>query len=348
MTTNNNSTIPTPTDNMATSNNNIPSTTTDDNIELLTIKLNRKKEKAARFESHHHFLNTCLKDNVIPRNFRMPSRISIGNHDEAFCASWHAKTLKLSRELIQDTISFCNTTITEVKEEIDLLQNTIKQRMNEEEFRAIDDTISLHINSVTSQLERTKNRKFELLKSNSSMTPSRTGHRKRGRPEKHNINSAGTDNSQRNTKNKKLIPPSPVNMNNTDTEELKYTQQVPPPPKNSTSSAHTSTGVPRRRTNSSYNRKRTTPITAPPQDWTATRDTHTDPTTQSEQGPPKNEVSPLPATNVGGIENLIPVLLKSLDALRCHLGSQSALGTTLMGESTTSVLINSKGTHSDC
>lgn len=77
------------------------------NAELLAIRMNRTTNKLARYESHQEYIRICLRDQLVPTNFRIDLEPSIGYHNDAFLASWYRKLQEFSRKLMQDTIQFC-------------------------------------------------------------------------------------------------------------------------------------------------------------------------------------------------------------------------------------------------
>ena len=94
---------------------------------LLAIKLNRNTDKATRFESHKEYLMACIKDKLIPTNFKIEVEPSIGNHDDTFLATWYEKIQNLSLDLMKDTVKFCEKTITKARTEIKTLEDELKK-----------------------------------------------------------------------------------------------------------------------------------------------------------------------------------------------------------------------------
>ena len=143
-------------------------TTLDDDKELQAIKLSRQTEKIARFESHRDFLTTCIKDKIIPWNFRIEIEPSIGNHDDQFLASWYEKVEKLSLELMADTVKFCNTTMTRAEIEAKAIDRALKATTPAEEYNEIKTVINNYSDQKRQELLRTKRAKHRKLRWNVS------------------------------------------------------------------------------------------------------------------------------------------------------------------------------------
>ena len=48
------------------------------------MKLNRLKEKNARYQSHREFLSQCIESKLIPKGLKLELEPTIGNHDQEF------------------------------------------------------------------------------------------------------------------------------------------------------------------------------------------------------------------------------------------------------------------------
>ena len=139
---------------------------TADDTEQLAIKLNRKTEKIARFESHRDFLTTCIRDKIIPRNFKIEVEPSIGNHDDQFLTSWYEKIEKLSLELMSDTVKFCKATITTATTEANSLDEALKAATADEEYNEIKTIVNKYNDQKKHELEKTKRAKHRKLRWN--------------------------------------------------------------------------------------------------------------------------------------------------------------------------------------
>ena len=155
-----------PTPRSRATTNTIPKPTTHDDTELLAIKLNRNYDKVARYESHQDYLSACIKDQLIPMNFKIQLEPSIGNHDEAFLSTWYDKIQKFSIELMKDTIKFCDKTITKTKSEIQSQEEQIKKQTDQEEYNEIKTTITKFNEQKIKELQRNKTAKHRRLRWN--------------------------------------------------------------------------------------------------------------------------------------------------------------------------------------
>ena len=146
--------LPAPTTNAPTTRSQEPQQYED--TQLLAIKLSRQTDKVARFESHQEYLIACVKDKLIPANFRIEIDSSIGNPDETFLTNWYEKIRNLSIELMKDTIKFCEKTITKAKTEIKSLEDDIKHQTEEEEYKEIQTAITKYNEQKTKELQKIK------------------------------------------------------------------------------------------------------------------------------------------------------------------------------------------------
>ena len=140
--------------------------TPHEDTELLAIKLNRNYDKVARYELHQEYLTTCIKDQLIPINFKVQLERSIGNHDEAFLSTWYNKIQKFSFDLMKDTIKFCENTIIKTKSEIQSQEEELKNQTDQEEYNEINTTIRKYNEQKIKELKRDKTAKHRRLRWN--------------------------------------------------------------------------------------------------------------------------------------------------------------------------------------
>ena len=50
--------------------------------EQQAMKLNRLKDKNARYQSHREFLSQCIESKLIPKGLKLELEPTIGNHDQ--------------------------------------------------------------------------------------------------------------------------------------------------------------------------------------------------------------------------------------------------------------------------
>ena len=137
-----------------------------EDTEFLAIKLNRSIDKVTRYESHQEYLTACIRDKLIPTNFKIEIEPSICNHSEAFLTTWYDKIQKLSIDLMKDTVKFCEKTVAETKTEIKTLEDEIKNQADPEEYVEIKTTITKYNEQKIKELHRTKTEKHRKLRWN--------------------------------------------------------------------------------------------------------------------------------------------------------------------------------------
>ena len=70
----------------------------------LRIKLNRLKNKQARFVSHKEFLTCCVSEELVPKGLEVTLEPTIGNHDQEFLDNWYSKQKQFSLSLSLSSI----------------------------------------------------------------------------------------------------------------------------------------------------------------------------------------------------------------------------------------------------
>ena len=138
----------------------------DGRIRRAARNLDRLNDKQARFESHKQFLERCITASVIPKGLQIELEPSIGNHNEEFLAKWNEKLTRFSRELTQDVIEFCGTTVAETATLISEAKEDLKQCAAADQVKDINETLEKNQSDRTQQLRRNKDRKFYKLKFN--------------------------------------------------------------------------------------------------------------------------------------------------------------------------------------
>ena len=151
----------------------VVNTYTDSIIRNTARKLDRLYDKQARFESHQQFLQRCLQAAVIPQGLQIELEPSIGNHNDEFLAKWNDKLVKFSRELTQDVIEFCGTTVSETVAKISLAKDDLKKNTNQVQLNDITATLDKNQGDRIHQLKRNKDKKFFKLKYNMKPRPTR-------------------------------------------------------------------------------------------------------------------------------------------------------------------------------
>ena len=83
----------------------------------VALKLNRLKEKHARYESHKEFLTRCISEKLVPQGLKLELEPMIGNHDQEFLDNWFSKLNEFSLSLMKDIVTFCDKTIGKTNED---------------------------------------------------------------------------------------------------------------------------------------------------------------------------------------------------------------------------------------
>ena len=128
---------------------------------VLGLKLNRLKEKSARYESHKYFLSRCIRDCSIPKGLKLELEPTLRNFDQEFINSWFSKLKDFSFDTTKDIIKFCDMTIAETKLAIEV---KLKTSMKREEFSDIGKTSKENKEATKPLLLQRKFRKCNHLK----------------------------------------------------------------------------------------------------------------------------------------------------------------------------------------
>ena len=89
------------------------------NSDELALKLNRLKDKSARYVSHEEFLTCCIENKLIPKGLELSLEPTIGNSYQEFIDNWYRNMKEFSFILVKDIVPFCGKTIEEAAKNID-------------------------------------------------------------------------------------------------------------------------------------------------------------------------------------------------------------------------------------
>ena len=128
--------------------------------EKLALKLNTLNDKKARYESHKVFLTKCHKDKIVPQGLSVYIEPSIGNQDEAFLEKWHEKLQSFSLNLMADVITFCDTTIAKVSEDIEKTNTELQSKLDQSERDEIITTLRKNDEINRKYLQQRKTKKY--------------------------------------------------------------------------------------------------------------------------------------------------------------------------------------------
>ena len=137
--------------------------TDDEATDHLSLKLNRLTDKLCRYESHKYFITKCLKENLIPEGF-WSLYPSIGNHDDEFLKNWYEDVHNFLLNKMQDTINFCDKTITETKANINQTEDEMKKTTVPSNLNLVKEELKKNKEGYSAQLLQKKIRKFRNLK----------------------------------------------------------------------------------------------------------------------------------------------------------------------------------------
>ena len=101
------------------------------------MKLNRLKDKNARYQSHREFLSQCIKSKLIPNGLKLELEPTTGNHDQEFLDMWYSNLQEFSLTLMKVIVDFCDKTISENATQINSTEKSLKQNVEKEEFQKI-------------------------------------------------------------------------------------------------------------------------------------------------------------------------------------------------------------------
>ena len=132
--------------------------------EQQAMKLNRLKDKNARYQSHREFLSQCIKSKVIPKGVNLELEPTIGNHDQEFLDTLYSNLQEFSLTLMKGIVKFCDKTISQTADHINSTENALKQNMEKEEFQKIKETIYRNEEATKRVLKQRKFKKFNYLK----------------------------------------------------------------------------------------------------------------------------------------------------------------------------------------
>ena len=105
--------------------------------EQQAMKLNRLKDKNARYQSQREFLSQCIESKLIPKSLKLELEPTIGNHDQESLDIQYSKQQESSLALMKEIIKFCDKTISKTTAHINSPEKALKQNMEKEEFQKI-------------------------------------------------------------------------------------------------------------------------------------------------------------------------------------------------------------------
>ena len=111
---------------------------TNINEEQTALKLNRLKEKAARYESHKDFLSRCVAEKLVPKGLKLELEPTLGNHDQEFLDNWFSKLNEFSLILLNHIVSYCGKTLEKTNNDISATETALKMQWNKKSSRTFN------------------------------------------------------------------------------------------------------------------------------------------------------------------------------------------------------------------
>ena len=95
----------------------------------LALKLNRLKEKSARYVSHKDFIKQCIKSKLVPKGLELTLEPTIRNYDQDFIDNWYSNLKDFSLVSMEQIVSFCDKKIEETAVKINNTESILKQQL---------------------------------------------------------------------------------------------------------------------------------------------------------------------------------------------------------------------------
>ena len=76
------------------------------NTDGLAIKLNRLKEKSARYNSHSELLSKYIQENLVPKGLETTLEPTIGKFDQEFVDNWYTNLNQVTVVLMKQTAAY--------------------------------------------------------------------------------------------------------------------------------------------------------------------------------------------------------------------------------------------------
>ena len=106
----------------------------------------------------------CIQAGLIPKGLQLESEPTIGNQNQDVLGNWYTKLKEFSLILIKDIVRHCDDTIKETGALINSTEASLKQNMEKEQYRNIEEVILQNKETTNDTLKQQKNTKFNCLK----------------------------------------------------------------------------------------------------------------------------------------------------------------------------------------
>ena len=140
------------------------------NNDALAIKLNRLREKSARYNSHKDFLSRCIQEKLVREGLELSLEPKIGNYDQEFIDNWHSNLKDFSCILLKQIVEFCEKTEEKTQTSITEVEVTLKQQLKKDDYAEIQSTVKVNETAAKQILYQRKFKKFNTLKYKPKLT----------------------------------------------------------------------------------------------------------------------------------------------------------------------------------
>ena len=140
------------------------------NTDALAIKLNRLREKSARYNSHKDFLSRCIQEKLVHEGLELNLEPKIGNYDQEFIDNWHSNLKDFSRILLKQIVAFCEKTEEKTQTNITEIEVTLKQQLKKDDYAEIQSTVKVNETATKQIFHQRKFKKFNTLKYKPKLT----------------------------------------------------------------------------------------------------------------------------------------------------------------------------------
>ena len=107
------------------------------NTTYLAIKLNRLKDKQARFVPHKESLTCCVAEELVRKRLEVRLEPTLGNYDQEFLDNWYSKQKQFLLLLMKDVVQFCDKSISETAQDIKNTESSLKRNAGQNQYHAI-------------------------------------------------------------------------------------------------------------------------------------------------------------------------------------------------------------------
>ena len=134
------------------------------NTTYLAIKLNRLKDKQARFVPHKESLTCCVAEELVRKRLEVRLEPTLGNYDQEFLDNWYSKQKQFLLLLMKDVVQFCDKSISETAQDIKNTESSLKRNAGQNQYHAIQTETNANGDFMRKVLQQRKFKKYTNLK----------------------------------------------------------------------------------------------------------------------------------------------------------------------------------------